>query len=136
MTSGGLFIGVSLTAKASAKTAATEFNPNAFIHLQEDGSLLIYSGRCEMGQGISTALPSVVADEMEADWSFVRVEQAEGDQDKFGSQATGGSASIRTMYEPMRKAGASAKAMLLAAAAKGVVHQPRKLLCQTTLCVP
>ncbi|MBT1450036.1 molybdopterin-dependent oxidoreductase [Glaciecola sp. XM2] len=117
---GGLFIGVSLpmSSLAASSDKATEFNPNAFIHLQENGDLLIYCGRCEMGQGISTALPSVVADEMEADWSRVRVEQAEGDQDKYGSQATGGSASIRTMYEPMRQAGASAREMLVAAAAK------------------
>ncbi len=118
LAAGGLFVGVSLPNTSIADTKATVFNPNAFIHLQENGDVLIYCGRCEMGQGISTALPSVVADEMEADWSFVRVEQAEGDQDKFGSQATGGSASIRTMYEPMRKAGASAKDMLIAAAAK------------------
>ena len=116
----GLMVGISLNASANASSAkqAAEFNPNAFIHLQKDGSVLIYCGRCEMGQGISTALPSVVADEMEADWSRVTVEQAEGDQDKYGSQATGGSASIRTMYEPMRKAGAVAREMLVAAAAK------------------
>lgn len=116
----GLMVGISLNASANASSAkqAAEFNPNAFIHLQKDGCVLIYCGRCEMGQGISTALPSVVADEMEADWSRVTVEQAEGDQDKYGSQATGGSASIRTMYEPMRKAGAVAREMLVAAAAK------------------
>ena len=116
----GLMVGISLNASANASSAkqAAEFNPNAFIHLQKDGSVLIYCCRCEMGQGISTALPSVVADEMEADWSRVTVEQAEGDQDKYGSQATGGSASIRTMYEPMRKAGAVAREMLVAAAAK------------------
>ena len=116
----GLMVGISLNARASASSGkqTAEFNPNAFIHLQKDGSVLIYCGRCEMGQGISTALPSVVADEMEADWSRVTVEQAEGDQDKYGSQATGGSASIRTMYEPMRKAGAVAREMLVAAAAK------------------
>ncbi|MFC3092787.1 xanthine dehydrogenase family protein molybdopterin-binding subunit [Alteromonas sediminis] len=118
LASGGLFIGFSAAHATQSASRASEFNPNAFIHLQENGDLLIYSGRCEMGQGISTALPSVVADEMEADWSFVRVEQAEGNEEKFGSQATGGSASIRTMYEPMRQAGAAAREMLVAAAAK------------------
>lgn len=117
---GGLFIGISSSFSSSfAKTQnASQFSPNAFIHLQKNGDVLIYCGRCEMGQGISTALPSVVADEMEADWNKVHIEQAEGNQDKYGSQATGGSASIRTMYEPMRKAGASAREMLIAAAAK------------------
>ncbi|WDT85316.1 xanthine dehydrogenase family protein molybdopterin-binding subunit [Alteromonas sp. 009811495] len=119
----GLMVGVSLNVNAS-KMEAAEFSPNAFIHLQQDGSVLIYCGRCEMGQGISTALPSVVADEMEADWSKVTVEQAEGNQDKYGSQATGGSASIRTMYEPMRKAGAVAREMLVAAAAKAFNTSP------------
>ena len=120
LSTGGLCIGFSLpsVASPSGKAQSATFNPNAFINLYENGDVLIYCGRCEMGQGISTALPSVIADEMDADWQHVRVEQAEGDQDKYGSQATGGSASIRTMYEPMRVAGATAKAMLVAAAAK------------------
>ena len=115
---GGLVVGVSIPNISMAKTTTAEFNPNAFIHLSENGDLLIYCARCEMGQGISTALPAVVADEMEADWNKVTIEQAEGNEEKFGSQATGGSASIRKMYEPMRIAGASAKEMLIAAAAK------------------
>ena len=105
-------------AKSHGETAAADFSPNAFIYLESNGNLMVKSGRCEMGQGISTALPSVVVDEMEANWDYVRVEQAEGDIDKYGSQATGGSASIRTQYIPMRKAGAAAKEMLIAAAAK------------------
>ena len=110
LSTGGLCIGFSMPTLASSggQDKNATFNPNAFIHLYENGDVLIYCGRCEMGQGISTALPSVIADEMDADWRFVRVEQAEGDQDKYGSQATGGSASIRTMYEPMRSAGAAA----------------------------
>ena len=116
---GGMCIGFSLPS-AAQKTEATaaEFTPNAFIYLESDGKLLIKSSRCEMGQGISTALPSVIADEMEANWDYVRVEQAEGNAEKYGSQATGGSASIRTQYIPMRQAGAAAKEMLIAAAAK------------------
>lgn len=120
----GMMLGVSIPSVASTHATEAEFAPNAFIHLHENGDLLIYCGRCEMGQGISTALPSVIADEMEADWSRVTVEQADGDEDKYGSQATGGSASIRTMYEPMRKAGAAAKEMLIAAAAKAWQTSP------------
>ncbi|KGJ98710.1 xanthine dehydrogenase family protein molybdopterin-binding subunit [Thalassotalea sp. ND16A] len=119
--SSGLVMGVSLPSfagTANKGSAAAEFNPNAFIHLSENGDTLIYCGRCEMGQGISTALPAAVADEMEADWSKVSIEQADGNEAKFGSQATGGSASIRKMFEPMRKAGAAAKEMLILAAAK------------------
>ena len=114
----GLMIGVTLPGMSVAGNPQNgDFNPNAFVHLKEDGETLIYCGRCEMGQGISTALPAAVADEMEADWSKVTVKQAEGNEEKYGSQATGGSASIRVMYEPMRKAGAAAKEMLIAAAA-------------------
>ncbi len=117
--SGGLALSVSLPSFAgNNQQASAAFNPNAFIHLSENGELLIYCGRCEMGQGISTALPAAVADEMDADWSRVTINQADGDEEKYGSQATGGSASIRTMFVPMREAGAAAKEMLILAAAK------------------
>ncbi len=117
---GGLVLGVAAPINALAfepMAAEAAFNPNAFIHLQENGDLLLYCGRCEMGQGISTALPAAVADEMEADWDRVTVKQGDADE-KYGSQATGGSASIVRMFEPMREAGAAAKLMLIAAAAK------------------
>jgi isoquinoline 1-oxidoreductase beta subunit len=94
------------------------FNPNAFIHIADDGDTLIYCGRCEMGQGISTALPAAVADELEADWTRVSIKQGEGNAEKYGPQDTGGSASIRVMYIPMREAGSTAKVMLVTAAAK------------------
>lgn len=118
---GGLWLGITLPNMAMAKLGIAQeavFNPNAFIHIAENGDTLIYCGRCEMGQGISTALPAAVADELEADWSRVTVKQADGNEELYGPQATGGSASIRVMYIPMREAGAAAKAMLIAAAAK------------------
>ncbi len=118
--SGGLVLGISLPTNALAGLeieSNSTFNPNAFIHIAENGDTLIYCGRCEMGQGISTALPAAVADELEADWQRVSVEQGDGDK-KYGPQATGGSASIRRMYHPMREAGAAAKEMLVLAAAK------------------
>lgn len=117
ITTGGLLMGVTLAADKTGQSA-TDFNPNAFIHLSEEGDITLYCGRCEMGQGISTALPAAVADEMEADWSRVVVKQADGNEKKYGPQATGGSASIRLMYQPMREAGAAAKQMLIAAAAQ------------------
>jgi len=118
---GGLVVSVALPQSALAEKGIMQdsaFNPNAFIHLQENGDTIIYCGRCEMGQGISTALPAAVADEMDADWTRVTVKQADGNEEKYGPQATGGSASIRRMFEPMRQAGAAAKYMLIAAAAK------------------
>jgi isoquinoline 1-oxidoreductase beta subunit len=123
---GGLVIGVSLPLQTMAFGIAgkqAEFNPNAFIHITENGDTLIYCGRCEMGQGISTALPAAVADELEADWSRVTVKQGDADE-KYGPQATGGSASIRRMFMPMREAGAAAKEMLIAAAATKVWKIP------------
>ena len=114
---GGLALGVTLPSSVRAAGASGDFQPNAFVYIAPDGDITIYCGRCEMGQGISTALPSAVADELEADWSRVTVLQGDADA-KYGSQKTGGSASIRTMYTPMREAGAAAKTMLIAAAAE------------------
>ncbi|AWB65450.1 xanthine dehydrogenase family protein molybdopterin-binding subunit [Saccharobesus litoralis] len=116
-TSGGLLLGVSLPS-LSVTQEQGHFSPNAFVHLYENGDLILYCGRCEMGQGISTALPGAVADEMDADWSRVIVKQADGDAEKYGPQNTGGSASIRKMLTPMREAGAAARLMLISAAAK------------------
>jgi isoquinoline 1-oxidoreductase beta subunit len=121
LATGGLMLGITLPQTTIAGFKMGEdstFNPNAFIHIADNGDTLIYCGRCEMGQGISTALPAAVADELEADWARVSIKQGEGNEEKYGSQATGGSASIRTMYIPMREAGAAAKVMLVAAAAK------------------
>ena len=73
---------------------------------------MIVAHRSEMGTGIRTSLPMVLADELEADWSRVRVEQALGDT-KYGSQDTDGSCSIRDFYDTMREAGATARAMLV-----------------------
>jgi isoquinoline 1-oxidoreductase beta subunit len=79
---------------------------------------MIIAHRSEMGTGIRTSLPLVVADELGADWSRVRVIQAEGDEKKYGNQDTDGSFSIRMFFLPMRRAGAMAKYMLIQAAAQ------------------
>src|SRR5210317_734721 len=93
------------------------FSPNLFVELKPDGALILTASRSEMGQGVRTSLTSVIADEMDADWSRVKVRQAPGD-DAYGNQNTDGSRSIRTIYEPMRKMGAMARAMLISAAAE------------------
>ena len=95
----------------------TNFNPNLFVQLNSDGSLILVASRSEMGNGVRTSLTSVIADEMEADWNMVQVKQATGDA-KYGDQNTDGSRSIRYLYETMRQMGATAKAMLITAAAK------------------
>ena len=93
------------------------FNPNLFVQLNSDGSLILVASRSEMGNGVRTSLPSVIADEMEADWNRVSVKQAEGDK-KYGDQNTDGSRSIRYLFKPMLTMGAMAKAMLISAAAQ------------------
>ncbi|MEJ8568003.1 xanthine dehydrogenase family protein molybdopterin-binding subunit [Elongatibacter sediminis] len=113
---GGLTVSVALPLSA-ATGGDTGFQPNAFVHVAPDGTVTLWCGRCEMGQGISTALPAAVADELEADWARVTVLQADGDK-KYGPQGTGGSRSINIMLEPMRQAGAAAREMLVAAAAQ------------------
>jgi len=87
VTTSGLVIAVALPGNALAEKGILPDSSvntlNAFIHLEENGDTVIYCGRCEMGQGISTALPSAVADEMEADWQRVTVKQGDADE-KFG----------------------------------------------------
>src|SRR2546428_13115561 len=92
-------------------------NPLAFVSIAEDGTVTIVCHRSEMGQGVRTGIPMIVADELEADWKRVRVAQAPGDQERFGNQDTDGSRSTRHFFEPMRRCGAAARAMLETAAA-------------------
>src|SRR5438105_11596964 len=94
-----------------------EYPLGAFVEVGADGITTIYVSKSEMGQGVRTALPMMVADELDADLKRVRIRQADFDK-KYGSMGTGGSSSIRTMWMPMRRAGATARAMLVAAAAK------------------
>lgn len=93
------------------------WEPGVYLAILPDGLVQIVAHRSEMGTGIRTALPLVVADELDADWTRVEIVQAIGDK-KYGSQNTDGSCSIRDFYEPMRVAGATARTMLEQAAAK------------------
>jgi isoquinoline 1-oxidoreductase beta subunit len=92
-------------------------NPLAFITIGEDGIVTVVVHRSEMGQGIRTGMSLIIADELEADWSKVRVTQAPGDELKYGNQDTDGSRSTRHFFEPMRRCGAAARTMLEQAAA-------------------
>jgi len=91
------------------------FSPNAYLRITPDNKVTIVVARSEMGQGVRTALPMILAEELEADWKQIEIEQA-GASTLFGDQTTGGSASIRTTWDPMRKAGAAAREMLISAA--------------------
>ena len=115
-----LVIGLYLPAvdpRGSHAPAAREpFKPNAWIEIRPDGAVTIWTGRSEMGQGVRTAMPMILAEELEADWTRVRVAQADADP-AYGDQFTVGSRSVRSGFEPLRKAGAAAREMLIAAAA-------------------
>jgi len=100
----------------AAQTSGT-FRPNVWVSIDTTGTVTITMHRSEMGQKIWTALPMIVAEELETDWSKVRVRQ--GDLNPvYGGQTTGGSASVRTSYDKLRKAGAVAREMLITAAAQ------------------
>jgi isoquinoline 1-oxidoreductase subunit beta len=92
-------------------------NPNLFVSIAPSGIVSITCIRSEMGQGVRTSLPKIVADELEADWKRVRVVQAPGDEAKYGNQDTDGSRSTRHSFDPLRRCGASARTMLEQAAA-------------------
>ncbi len=92
-------------------------SPNVFVTIASDGVVTITQHRSELGQGVRTALPMILADELGADWKMVRVEQALADT-KYGSQSTGGSVSVDSCYESLRRAGAVLRQLLVNAAAQ------------------
>lgn len=114
---GSLVLGAPLlSAREPGPSEAAPFEPNVFLAIAPSGVVTIVAHRSEMGTGIRTALPMVVADELGALWERVRISQAQGDR-QYGSQNTDGSRSIRRFYDVMRVAGASARLMLERAAA-------------------
>jgi isoquinoline 1-oxidoreductase beta subunit len=115
---GALVLGAAVIPRnaMAADNGDATWQPSVYLGLEPDGRVIIIAHRSEMGTGIRTSLPMVVADELEADWKRVKIEQATGDA-KYGNQDTDGSESIRDFYEPMRQAGATARVMLESAAA-------------------
>jgi isoquinoline 1-oxidoreductase beta subunit len=105
------------TGSNTTANAAPAWQPSVYLGLEPDGTVIIVAHRSEMGTGIRSVLPTVLADELDADWQRVKLEQAIGDT-KYGNQNTDGSCSIRDFYDAMRQAGASARTMLIAAAAQ------------------
>lgn len=116
----GLLLGVSISCNPNTKfiigAAPATFSPSVYLSIDEKGKVTIIAHRAEMGTGVKTTLPVIVADELEADWEQVQIIQADGDE-KYGDQNTDGSYSIRMFYEPMRKVGATARYLLEQAAA-------------------
>ncbi|MGD9842425.1 MAG: molybdopterin cofactor-binding domain-containing protein, partial [Steroidobacteraceae bacterium] len=104
--------------QAQAGQASSAFQPNAFVQISTDGSILIYSRTPEIGQGIKTAAAMIIAEELDADWQQVRVVQAPVNPTLYGNQSAGGSNSIPLSWDQLRPAGAMARAMLVSAAAR------------------
>ncbi len=100
----------------NTKADTAMLHPSVYLGIEPNGTVFIVTHRSEMGTGIRTSLPLVAADELDADWSRCRIEQGVGDP-RYGDQNTDGSRSIRDFYEAFRVAGASAKSMLVTAAA-------------------
>lgn len=131
---GGLLIGVALPqlfdgkddaspAKKAEDSAKNAFSPNAFIRIDKDGVVTLIMSKVEMGQGTFTSITMLIAEELGVDPAQVKLEQAPADEKKYadpllGGQVTGGSTSIRGAWEPMRKAGAVARTMLVSAASQ------------------
>jgi len=105
------------TASGLASINDAAFHPGVFLGIQTDGTVYIVAHRTEMGNGVRTSLPRILADELDADWSRVKVIQGDGDE-KYGSQDTDGSHSVREFFDTLREAGATARLMLVRAAAQ------------------
>lgn len=129
---GGLILGIYLTNPSTASSEPEKpFAPNAFIRISTDNRVTIIVNKSEMGQGVYTSLPMLVAEELEADWSTIQVEPAPVDpaynHTMWGNmQGTGGSTSVRSTWEQLTKAGAGARLMLIEAAAQTWQAAPEK----------
>ena len=125
---GGALVSFTLPAKmrgseSGVAAAAVPFNPNAFVRIDRDGRVTLTMHQVEMGQGTYTSMSMLIAEELAVDLSQVRLEHAPPDDTRYanallGFQATGGSTSVRSAWEPLRRAGATARTMLVSAAAQ------------------
>ena len=130
--SGALVIGFALPSGGRAATAAAKATAlSAYVRIGRDNKVTVVCGSAEMGQGVLTAIPMLLAEELDADWRNVGVEQSPVDKaydnPMFGMQATGGSTTVRAHWTPMRQAGAAARQMLVAAAAAQWKLDPSQL---------
>ncbi|MFD0751625.1 molybdopterin cofactor-binding domain-containing protein [Mucilaginibacter calamicampi] len=137
---GGMLVGFNLVSDSAAAADDAVFAPNAFVSISSKGVVTLMSPNPEIGQGVKTALPMILAEELEVKWDAVEVEMAPLNQQKYGQQIAGGSGAVKQRYMPIRTAGATAKTMLVTAAAQQwgvpaeecyaenatVIHKPSK----------
>jgi isoquinoline 1-oxidoreductase beta subunit len=115
---GGMLLGLFVQPEAHGETTQPKLVPNSFIRIGTDGIVTIMSKNPEIGQGIRTSLPMIIADELDVEWRNVRVQQAELDESKYGPQFAGGSKATPDNWDPLRHVGAAGRGMMLSAAAK------------------
>ena len=135
---GGLLLSLRLplSGDQAEATDASVFAPNAFIRIAHDGQIVLIMPYVEMGQGVYTSIPMLIAEELEVDLAQVRLEHAPPNDKLYanpliGAQVTGNSNAIRGAWKPLRQAGATARAMLIAAAAKGWSVDPSSCRAQS-----
>ena len=134
---GGLLLSLSLPFASSEAEVADGFAPSAFVRIGTDGQIVLTMPQVEMGQGTYTSIPMLIAEELEVDLKQVRLEHAPPNEKLYGNsglagvQATGGSTSISAFWQPMRQAGAVARTMLVAAAAKRWTVDPASCRAQS-----